>query len=403
MAVEMARLRLVEAEAEHDRRLAEAELAVQSARLKLDQAEIDYPRQLALAGLNLQTAESALRQAHLRYPSTTVAEIRLQNATEAESKAEVEYQEALERQKANWEPAEVAESYRSIFESAEDARVIAEAEFNTTQGAQAANAEALTCLEAEIERAKIALERLEAGVDPLLALDLEKVRQSLTGLMEAGVDPTLALELEEAQTNLADLREAEVDPLLVLAVQKAQADLEAANVIARINGVVLEVPAKPGETVVSGAELITLAIPDAVEARVTVIEEDLPLVQVGQPVELFFDARPEATVNGEVTRIAPQRVMGEGRPLYHVFITAARLPQGLLAGMTVDAAIIIEQRTDVLQLPRALVRAGSIEMAQVEVWVNGRAERRLVRLGLRGDVHVEIVSGLREGERVVGQ
>jgi hypothetical protein len=89
--------------------------------------------------------------------------------------------------------------------------------------------------------------------------------------------------------------------------------------------------------------------------------------------------------------------------LYHVYVALEELPEGLLPGMTVDASIVIAQRIDVLRLPRALVRAGSGETAQVEVWADGHTQKRTVQVGLRGDVYVEILDGLREGEQVVGQ
>ncbi len=379
-ALDEALLRLAAAETEHVRRLGDAELALRAARLRLEQAETEHPRQLAEAELALQTAESRLEQARLQYPSLTATQIGLQNAVAAERAAEVEYQEALERQRANWEPVEVAEGYLRALQSAQDTRAIAEAEYNAARGRQAASDKALQDLEAEIERARIALQRLQEGVDPFLAL-----------------------ELETAQKHLLDLTEAGVDPLLELAVQKAQADLEAATLIAPFDSVVLNVRAKPGETLARGAELITLADPTAVEAQVTVIEEDLPLVEVGQPVEIFFDAVPEVTVPGRVARIVPERVAGEARPLYQVYVALEDLPKGLLPGMTVDASIISDQRTDVLRLPRALVRASAGETAQVEVWAAGHAQKRAVQLGLRGDAYIEILDGLREGEQVVGQ
>jgi multidrug efflux pump subunit AcrA (membrane-fusion protein) len=379
-ALEEAQLRLAAAESEQRRRLADAELALRAARLRLEQAQTEHPRQLAEAELALQAAVSGLEQAQLQYPSLTAAEIRLQNAIAAERTAEAEYHEALERQQANWEPAEVAEGYLRALESARDARAIAAAEYSAAQGRQAASGKALQDREAEIEHARIALQRLQDGVDPLLALELEKAHKALANLTETGVDP-----------------------LLELAVRKAQADLEAATLIAPFDSAVLNVRARPGETLSRGAELITLADPTAVEAQVTVIEEDLPLVQVGQPAEIFFDARPEVTVQGQVARIVPQRIAGEARPLYQVYLALEALPEGLLSGMTVDASIIIDQRTDVLRLPRALVRAGSGATARVEVWADGRAQERPVQVGLRGDAYIEILGGLSEGERVVGQ
>ena len=212
-------------------------------------------------------------------------------------------------------------------------------------------------LRAEIEQVRIALERLQGGIDPLL------------------------------------LREVEI----------AEKDLAAATLRAPFDGVVLEVRAIPGEMISSGTGVILLADPSAAEVRTTVIEEDLPLVQIGQAVELFFDALPDAAVPGRVARIVPRRVHGEDRPLYHVYVTMDELPEGVVAGMTADASIITAQRVDVLRLPRALVRARSDGTAQVKVWVNGQVESRTVQVGLRGDVYVEISDGLHEGERVVGE
>ena len=127
------------------------------------------------------------------------------------------------------------------------------------------------------------------------------------------------------------------------------------------------------------------------------------LVQVGQTVELFFDAQPEALVNGRVCRIVPQRQPGSDRPLYPVYIAPDELPEGLALGMTVDASIITASRSDVLRLPRTLARARSDGTAQVKVWADGQIETRTVKVGLRGDVYVEILDGLQNGELVVGQ
>ncbi len=196
--------------------------------------------------------------------------------------------------------------------------------------------------------------------------------------------------------------ELDVDQAL-LAREEARADLDAAVLRAPFDGIVLEVNAAPGDRVSAGATLITLMDPTALEAKVTVIEEDLPLIEAGQPVELFVDALPDASLRGHVARIIPQSVPGES-PRYPVYITLDdELPAVLAPGMTVDASIVTAERQDVLTLPRALVRARSDGTAQVKVWVAGRVEERTVRIGLRGDLRVEIVEGLREGEQVVGE
>jgi multidrug efflux pump subunit AcrA (membrane-fusion protein) len=186
-------------------------------------------------------------------------------------------------------------------------------------------------------------------------------------------------------------------------VQTAEEDLKAATLLAPFDGVILEVQAKLGETVIDRAGVILMADMTALEVYTKVIEEDLPLVQAGQPVEIFFDAVPEAAVRGQVARVVPQRISGEDRPLYPVYISLDELPPHIISGMTADASIIIAEKADVLRLPRALVQADSEGIGVVEVWANNRLERREVQAGLRGDVYVEIVAGLSEGDGVVGR
>jgi hypothetical protein len=69
----------------------------------------------------------------------------------------------------------------------------------------------------------------------------------------------------------------------------------------------------------------------------------------------------------------------------------------------VDASIIIDQRMEAARLPRALARPNSQGIAQVKVWNHNQIEPREVRVGLRGDVYVEILEGLEVGELVVGE
>lgn len=185
---------------------------------------------------------------------------------------------------------------------------------------------------------------------------------------------------------------------------EAQAKLRKTDLIAPMDGVVVEVRLRDGETANAGDPVIMLMDPQALQVRASVIEEDLPLVQIGQRVSLFFDAAPDASVSGKVARISPKRMEGD-RPLYPIYIdlSGTSLPQGLAPGMSADASVIIARAEDVLRLPRAVVKAGAGGTARVEVWANGARERRVITVGLRGDTYVEIIDGLREGEEVIGE
>jgi HlyD family secretion protein len=195
------------------------------------------------------------------------------------------------------------------------------------------------------------------------------------------------------------------DSELALAQAKydaAKALLDSLQIKAPINGIIFAVSAEAGQTYQAEATLFTIGDPKALEVVANVTEEDYPIISAGQSAEVYFDARPDITVQGKIDRIIPLRIEGD-RPRYNIYITLNEVPDGLADGMTSDAAITIEKRAGVLCLPRSVVRASGIDEVQIKVWANQTIETRTVTVGLRGDSDVEILSGLNEGEKVVIQ
>jgi multidrug efflux pump subunit AcrA (membrane-fusion protein) len=133
-----------------------------------------------------------------------------------------------------------------------------------------------------------------------------------------------------------------------------------------------------------------------------VVEEDLQMVKTGQSAQLYFDALPELNLTGHLARIVPQRT-SDSHVLYPVYITLDEVPDRLAPGMTVDASITISKKEDVLRLPRTLVHARSDGTAELSVWDGVQVVKRLVKVGLRGDSYVEILSGVEECDQVVSR
>ena len=193
------------------------------------------------------------------------------------------------------------------------------------------------------------------------------------------------------------------DSELALALAKydaAEAILESLEIKAPFDGVVFAVNAQVGETYPAETTLFTIGDPQALEVIASVTEEDYPLLSRGQLVEIYFDARSDAVVQGKVERIIPKRIEGD-RPLYNIYITLNEIPTGLADGMTADTAITIAQSKGVLCLPRAVVRASSGNTTTVKIWDGAQEVSTQIKIGLRGDTYVEIVSGLSEGDQVV--
>ncbi|MBN1658320.1 MAG: efflux RND transporter periplasmic adaptor subunit [Anaerolineae bacterium] len=373
-----------------------AELA--AAELALARAEADLGRlragptaaEVATARAGVAAAEKDLAALESAPDPRAVAQAQaeLERAAVVVQQAQAAYDQVRDRADVGLLPQSLAlqqatiahRAARAAFEAA--SRPAAEAEVAAARARLAAMRAALAQLEAGPSKDEVHLAELQVAK---AETDLAQLRAGL---------PAAALAQAEIAVQAAER-----------ALNRARADLAAATLRAPFDGVVVAVEAHVGEIVLASGGLVVLTEPAALEIETSVVEEDLPLVQAGQEVTLFFDAWPEGETEGHVARIVPQRLPGD-RPLYPVYITlddVLRLPEGLVAGMTVDASIFVASRDDVLRLPRALVQARGDGTATVQVWTGSGIEERLVHTGQRGDVYIEIVDGLREGEEVVSQ
>jgi multidrug efflux pump subunit AcrA (membrane-fusion protein) len=356
---------------------AQAELA--AAKRALDELIVQAPLLTAQAQLEIAEAREALRKAEAKNWGLQEGH-RASSETVAAAEAEyvIAYQAVKQAEKAYGElsgkPKNDPVRARARLKLAEARRMRdrALANLNWYKGHPTELQQSMLDAEIMVAQANLAVaesawERLQYGPDPLLLTEAE-ARVSRT------------------QAHLI----------------RVQVELAGSEVRAPFDAIVMQVNAKIGETVAAHAGFILLSDTRSLEVAVTVIEEDLPLVEIGQSVELYFDARPDVQGIGRVDRIVPQRLPGD-RPLYAVYITVQELPEGLAPGMTVDASIITAIREGVLRLPKALVRARSDGTAIIEMWTNNSREERKLQAGLRGDSYVEILAGLEFGDMVIAE
>lgn len=168
---------------------------------------------------------------------------------------------------------------------------------------------------------------------------------------------------------------------------------------APISGVVTERRLMTGDVAAPQARLFSIANLDQLVVRLPVSELDVGELQVGQRVNLQMDALPNRTFVGRIrrifptadttTRLVPVEVLLEGEG-------ARRARPGYLARVTFQ----LGARDDVLRVPARAVIGGAGAEA-VFVVEDAVAHRRPVITGLRQGDHVEIVSGLSDGESVI--
>jgi RND family efflux transporter MFP subunit len=163
-------------------------------------------------------------------------------------------------------------------------------------------------------------------------------------------------------------------------------------IVAPMDGIVLRRDGEVGEVVEAGQVLFRVGAPKPLRVIAEVNEEDIPRVKVGQTALLRTDAFPGQRLQGTVTEITPM-----GDVVTKTYRIRIALPDDspLLPGMSVEANVIAREKTGALLVPADALRGTAVFV------IDGRrVHRREVMVGIRGTRLVEILSGLKEGERV---
>jgi Cu(I)/Ag(I) efflux system membrane fusion protein len=164
------------------------------------------------------------------------------------------------------------------------------------------------------------------------------------------------------------------------------------------DGVVLEKTAQQGMRFMPGEMLYRIADLSTVWLIADVFEQDLSLVQPGQPVQISVDAYPEQEFSGEVAYIYPT-VSPETRAA-QVRVEMSN-PQGLLKPDLYASLQLLATGEMALTVPdSAVIDSGTRQVVLVQR-AEGLFEPREVTLGRRSDGHVEVLQGVSAGEQVV--
>lgn len=179
-----------------------------------------------------------------------------------------------------------------------------------------------------------------------------------------------------------------------LTLRQRQAD--ALEVTAGIAGVLQEVAVQEGARVAEGINLARVARPDVLIARLQVPEVQAKDVAMGMPVSVDTH---NGVVRGRVERIDP--AVRNGSVQVDVALDG-HLPAGARPDLSVDGRIRIARLDGVLSvgLPALAKAGGDISLFRLDPG-EGTATRVPVRLGADSVERVQVLHGLRPGDRVI--
>lgn len=123
-------------------------------------------------------------------------------------------------------------------------------------------------------------------------------------------------------------------------------------------------------------------------------------MKLGQEAIITLVALPDKKVKGKVAFISPTGEVWEDEVSYKISVTLENPAEELKDGMSASTEIITNRRDNVLLIPNRAIQ-GSLENPWVEVVTDDETGKRQVTLGLSDGIYTEVLSGLKEGQKVV--
>jgi len=305
-----------------------------------------------------------------------------------------------------------------------------------------ANAERATAgvasARAQVAQARPALAQAQRNYDRLLAL--KKANPTLVSDEQI---EQLRTQVEVAQAQL----EAAVHSVdqATASMRDARSSLSKTTITAPMSGRITRLNVEEGESAIMGtlnkdaAMLLTISDMSLLETKVKVDETDVSRVKIGDSTVIQLDAFPDTTFVGRVSEISNSSVKGAstgGQAAsadqaidYEVTIQLLNAPPETRPDFSATAKIITDQRKGALSIPiiALTVREDQDPIAKEDsgaltlgrkapakevgkrdvegVFVVGKDSKvtfRPVKVGIAGERFFEVLTGLKEGEEIVG-
>ncbi|MBD5068264.1 MAG: efflux RND transporter periplasmic adaptor subunit [Alistipes sp.] len=226
-------------------------------------------------------------------------------------------------------------------------------------------------------------------------------------------------EYEQSRATLAkaeeELRNARENMEIVKnGITKRYKELSNTQIRSTIDGMILDVPIKVGNSVIQantfndGTTIATVADMSNMQFQGKVDETDVGKLRSGMPVRLTIGALQDVELDAELEYIAPKATEDNGVIMFEVK-AAVSIPEGVFvrAGYSANASVMIRNREGVLTLPESTVefedgRSYVYVLTSPEESGEQTFERREVGVGLSDGINMEITQGVSESDRIRG-
>jgi multidrug efflux pump subunit AcrA (membrane-fusion protein) len=396
--------------AELERSLKKAELDLDTAKKRLQEAQLDQQDALTEARLKLETARSdqenaeaslanalAKAKVDLGIKRLQLQKLQAQDPTPRKARAEVNLAQAraaLQRGQAAYD----AVAWRSDVGATPQAAALqqatadfqrAQADYDLVMQDIASAAYDLAIAQQTVVLAELEVRRLEgARVDHryVEAVELAQIRMDK---LELGVAASVTQAVAAAELEIGRLK----------------AQIADAQIVSPMDGKVVMLSVVAGRNAEAFKPVVIVADPGRVELGADLSAAQLADLTQGQSVEVVFSRQSDVTWQGMVHQL-PYAAGSTGKEQAAADNSTRIAVDGDLSALSLgelaQVRVLLQKKEGVLWLPPEAIRTFQ-DRAFVIVQDADRQRRADVRLGIQSKDRVEILEGLQEGQKVVGQ
>lgn len=199
-------------------------------------------------------------------------------------------------------------------------------------------------------------------------------------------------DMEDAQEELSDAKEA---------LEEFEAFIGDGVIYSDYTGMITAVGYEAGDELSSDTSIVTFADTDSVTMTVSVSQEDISDIAIGDEVNIELTAYEDQIFKGTVSGMDTSSSSGSSTVSYNVTVVFSGDITGVYADMTGNVTFIQKQMEDVVYVSnKAIINEGTSSYVKVKN-EDGTISKVEVITGFSDGVNVEISSGLTEGDTVL--
>ena len=287
----------------------------------------------------------------------------------------------------------ITEILKEAAEQVKDGDIIAKVKVIPEMGSISSAQSRLRLAGINLEQARTNLEREQALFEKNLvsAEEYDQVRQAYNQAKE---------ERDAAQESLEVIRDG---------VSKSNASSSSTLIRSTINGLILDVPVKVGNSVIlsntfnDGTTIATVADMRDLIFDGNIDETEVGKLSEGMPVRITVGALEGFVFDAVLEYIAPKAVEEGGAKRFEIKASVS-IPEGqtVRSGYSANAEIVLQKAEQVISIPESAVEFKNDSTFVYILGDDGAYSRKAITTGISDGINIEVKEGLTTADKVRG-